>query len=353
MARIAVIPGDGIGVDVIAEGVKVLETLKEVRGIDLELEFFDYGAEYYLKTGQAMPPGQVEEFAKNFSAIYFGAVGDPRLPIETYGKELLFGMRWGLDLYVNLRPVKLLDTSLTPLKDMREEDINFVIVRENTEGLYAMMGGNFKKGTRDEIAIQEDINTYTGVERVIRFSFDYAKKKGLKRVAMAHKSNALYYGHGLWVRVFYEVAKDYPDIEAKDFYIDNLVMQMIKRPQQFEVIVTCNMFGDIISDLGAQMVGGLGLAPSGNINPHGTSMFEPVHGSAPKYAGKNIANPIGAILTAQMMLDHLGFAREAQMIEEAVVEALRNKMTPRELGGNLGTREVGDYICSTIRREGG
>lgn len=349
MPKIAVIPGDGIGVDVTREGVKVLTTLAEVTGVKLDLVFFDYGADKYLKEGISLPAGAMEDFRRHYDAIYLGALGDPRVPDMKHAADILLGMRFGLDLYVNHRPVKLLDKKLTPLKDRTEADIDFVCFRENTEGLYVGMGGNFKKNTPDEVALQEDINTRKGVERIIRYAFEFARKNGKKKVTMSDKSNVLTYGHDLWQRVFKLVAEEYSDIEAQHLYVDALTMQMVKAPQQFGVIVTCNMFGDIVTDLGAQLQGGLGMAASGNINPQGVSLFEPVHGSAPKYAGKNVANPFGAILTAQMMMDYLGYPKEAQLIEKAVIKAIKNDQTPKELGGSLGTKEVGDYVSRAIK----
>lgn len=350
MPKIAVIPGDGIGIDVVAEGAKVLRRVAELSGIKIEMDFFPYGADHYLKTGETFPKDAAKNFSENYDAIYLGALGDPRVPTNQHAADILFGMRFGMDLYVNYRPVKLLDARLTPLKDKTEKDIDFVIFRENTEGLYAGVGGNFKKGTPDEVAIQEDINTYKGVHRIIDYAFQYARKNGLKKVTMSDKANALTFGHGLWQRVFKEVQASYPDIEPEHMYVDALTMQMVKKPEQFQVIVTCNMFGDIITDLGAQLQGGLGMAASGNIRPGATSMFEPVHGSAPKYAGKNIANPFGAILTAAMMLEHIGYPAEGTLIEKAVLDAIKNDRTPQELGGEMGTREIGDYVCEAMGR---
>jgi len=269
-----------------------------------------------------------------------------------HARDILLGTRFVLDLYANHRPVKLLHDDLCPLKGRGRKDVNFVVFRENTEGSYVGMGGIFKKGTPDEIATQEDINTRKGVERIIEHAFRHAKANGLTKVTMSDKSNALRFGHDLWQRVFAEVSKRYPEIEANHLYIDALALQMVKNPAQFQVVVTCNMFGDIVTDLGAALQGGLGMAASGNINPQGVSMFEPVHGSAPKYAGKNVANPFGAILSAQMMLDHLGFRDEAALVEKAVVAAIENGETPRELGGSLGTREVGEAVSRRIREMG-
>lgn len=348
--KIAVIPGDGIGIDVTKEAVKVLDLLNRERSTGLELVHFDFGAEKYLTTGITLPQEQLEDFRNNYAAIFLGALGDPRIPDMAHGRDILFGMRFGLDQFVNMRPVNLFDERLCPLKGKTERDIQFVVFRENTEGLYVGTGGFFKKGTKDEVAIQESVNTYKGVERIIRYAFEYAKTHGLTKVTMSDKSNALRFEGDLWQRVFKEVGEDYPDIDKEHWFIDALAMQMIKRPEQFQVIVTNNMFGDIITDIGAQLQGGLGMAASGNINPHGVCMFEPVHGSAPKYAGKNVANPIGAILTVQLMLQHLGYEAESRLIEEAVRHAVKNDMTTSELGGRLGTTETGDYICETISR---
>ncbi len=350
--RIAVIPGDGIGIDVTREALAVLSTLREVTGLRLDVQEFDFGAERYLKTGVSLPEGTYEMFQREFDAIYIGALGDPRVPDMAHARDILLGTRFVLDLYANHRPVKLLHDDLCPLKGRGRKDVNFVVFRENTEGSYVGMGGIFKKGTADEIATQEDINTRKGVERIIEHAFRHAKENGLTKVTMSDKSNALRFGHDLWQRVFAEVSKRYPEIEANHLYIDALALQMVKNPAQFQVVVTCNMFGDIVTDLGAALQGGLGMAASGNINPHGVSMFEPVHGSAPKYAGKNVANPFGAILSAQMMLDHLGFRDEAALVEQAVVAAIEKGETPQELGGSLGTREVGEAVSRRIREMG-
>jgi len=347
--KIAVIPGDGIGIDVTREAMKILEAAQKLYNLPLEVTHFDYGAERYLSDGTTMPEEQVEAFRNEYDAIFIGALGDPRVPDMAHARDILLGLRFKLDLFVNYRPVILTDRKLCPLKDKTEDDVNFVVFRENTEGLYVGMGGNFKKGTADEVAIQEDVNTRKGVERIIRYAFEFAKAKGRQTVTMSDKSNALRFGHDLWLRVFEEVGAEHPDIGKQHLYVDALTMQMVKRPEQFDVIVTCNMFGDIVTDLGAQLQGGLGLAASGNINPQGTSMFEPVHGSAPKYAGKNTANPLAAILTVGLMLDHLGFSEPNAAIEKSVTEAIHTDNTTRDLGGNLGTKEVGDFICEEIK----
>ncbi len=346
--RIAVIPGDGIGPEVTAEAVKVLRAVAAKSGKPLELQEFDWGAERYLRDGATLPATAPEMLRNDFNAILFGAVGDPRVPDNRHAHDILFGLRFNLDLYVNLRPCVLLDRRLTPLRDRSEADVNFVVVRENTEGLYAGVGGHFKRGTADEVAVQEDVNTRKGVERIIRYAFDYARRRKLERVCMSDKSNALTYGHELWQRMFREVRAEYSDIESTHLYVDALVMELVRDPRQFDVIVTCNLFGDILSDLGAQLAGGLGLAPSGNINPDSIALFEPVHGSAPKIAGKGIANPLGAILTAAMLLEHLGWAAEAAAINQAVRAAVTAGHTTPDLGGKLTTREACEEILRRL-----
>ena len=349
MPKIAVIPGDGIGVDVTKEALKILHTMNGIFDFDLQLNSFDYGAERYLKDGTTLPESGFEELRDNYDAIYLGALGDPRVPDMKHAKDILLGLRFKLDLYVNHRPIRLIHEKLCPLKNKQPKDLNFVVFRENTEGFYVGVGGNLKKGTPDEIAVQESINTRKGVERIIEHAFNYAEEHDLKTVTMSDKSNALEYEGGLWQRVFEEVGKRHKSIETNHWYIDALAMQMIKKPEQFEVVVTNNMFGDIITDLGAQLQGGLGLGASGNINPEtNKGLFEPVHGSAPKYAGKNIANPMGAILSAEMMLDFLGFGKESKIITDAITDAIEHDWTSVDLGGSLGTEEVGDYIVRYI-----
>ncbi|MGC1128128.1 MAG: 3-isopropylmalate dehydrogenase, partial [Candidatus Acidiferrales bacterium] len=337
--KIAVIPGDGIGREVIPQAVKVLRAAAAAGGRDIAIEEFDWGADRYLADGTTLPAGAVENFQNNFDAILLGAMGDPRVPTNVHAADILLGLRFKLDLYVNVRPCVLMDRRFTPLKDREEKDVNFVVFRENTEGLYVGMGGIFKKGTADEIATQEDVNTRKGVERIIRYAFEWARKHGRKRVCMADKSNALTYGHDIWQRVFKHVRAEYPEIEASHQYIDNLVLQMVRDPGQFEVIVTSNLFGDIASDLGAGLIGGLGLAPSANLHPGQVSLFEPVHGSAPGIAGKNIANPMGAALAVAMMLESFGWDAESARIDSAVRKALKDGKLPADLGGATGTRE--------------
>jgi 3-isopropylmalate dehydrogenase len=348
--RIAVIPGDGIGREVIPEAVKAITA----SGAPVELTFFDWGAERYLADGLTVPPDGFAMLGREFDAILAGAFGDPRVPSNIHAKEILLGMRFQMDLYANVRPVRLLDASLCPLKGVEPKDLDFVVIRENTEGSYVDAGGFLKKGTPDEVAVQEDINTRKGVERVIRFAYEYCERHSKQdgasrqRVLLCDKSNAMTYTGNLWQRVFKEVGREYPQIKAEHMYVDALCVQMVRDPRQFDVIVTNNMFGDIITDLAAGLQGGLGMAASGNIHPGKTSMFEPVHGSAPQIAGKKLANPMGAILSSAMMLAHLGLASESEKIESAVLEAVRQKRTTQDLGGALSTSETGDWIAGEV-----
>jgi len=349
--RYAVVPGDGIGIDVTREAIKVLRAATAVEPVEIDLQTFDYGAERFLRTGETLPDEGLEEF-RAADAVLMGAFGDPRVPDMRHARDILLGTRFLLDLYVNFRPVRCLDDRLCPLRGRTAKDVDFVVFRENTEGAYVGIGGIFKKGTADEIAIQEDVNTRKGVERILRAAFEYAQAHGRSRVTMADKSNALRFGHDLWQRAFAEVAVEYPGIEADHLYIDALAMQLIKDPARFEVIVTCNMFGDIVTDLGAQLQGGLGLAASGNLHPGGPAMFEPVHGSAPKYAGTDRANPFAAILTVAMMLEHTGLGPAARRIEDAVRACLAADECTRDLGGSLGTIAAGDAVARRIAAAG-
>ena len=346
--KIAVVPGDGIGPEVIEAGMLVLERVNQSRSLGLEFVHFGWNADEYLRTGVSMPPGAMEDIRDNYAAVYLGAFGDPRVPDMKHASDILLGMRFQLDLYVNYRPVKLLDERLSPLRDKGAEAIDFVIFRENTEGAYVGMGGIFKKGTPDEVAVQEDVSTRKGVERIIRYAFEFAKKTGRKSVCMSDKNNVMRFGGDLWLRTFEEVAREYPDIEHFHMFVDALTMQMVRAPEMFDVIVTNNMFGDIVTDLGAALQGGLGVAASGNIHPGRVSLFEPIHGSAPKYAGKDVANPAGAVLTAAMMLEYLGHPEEAQIIENAVAETIRARETTKDLGGNLGTKAAGEAIMRRL-----
>ncbi len=350
--RIAVIPGDGIGQEVIPQALKAIRA----SGANVEITELDWGADRYLRDGMTVPPDGFAMLGRDFDAILAGAFGDPRVKTNIHAREILLGMRFKMDLYANVRPVRLLDATLCPLKAIEPKDVDFVVIRENTEGVYTDAGGVFKQGTPDEVAIQEDINTRKGVERIIRYAFDYCERNPKLdgsprgRVLMCDKSNAMTHAGGLWQRVFKEVSGEHPQITAQHMYVDALCMQMVRDPRPFDVIVTNNMFGDIITDLAAGLQGGLGMAASGNIHPGKTSMFEPVHGSAPPIAGKNVANPFGAILTAAMMLAHLGLVREAEKMEAAVLEAVRQKKTTQDIGGTLGTREVAEWVADFVIR---
>ena len=346
-ARIAVIPGDGIGKEVTPEAVKVLKAVAAATNRSMEFVEFDWGADKYLRENISLPDGAVEMLRDEFDAILFGALGDPRVPSNQHAADILLGLRFKLDLYVNARPVELLHDRLTPLHGRTEKDIRLMVIRENTEGLYVGVGGFFKKGTADEIAVQQDVNSHKGVERIIRYAYEYAQRKGLKRVCMSDKSNAMTFAHDLWQRVFKQVRQEYPGIESRHLYIDTLAMELLRDPGQFDVIVTCNLFGDIISDLGAQLAGGLGLAPSANIHPGKTSLFEPVHGSAPNIAGKGIANPFGSVLASAMMLEFLGWEQEAAALSSAVKAAVHADFLTVDLGGQHKTREVGDWLTES------
>jgi 3-isopropylmalate dehydrogenase len=342
--KIAVIAGDGIGPEVIREAVRVLERVRDTHGVELEFTEFDWGAEKFLREGVSLPPGALEMLSNEFGAILAGAFGDPRVPSNQHAEDILLGMRRGLDLYINLRPVRLLAARLTPLRNRAAEAIDFVVFRENTEGAYCGAGGFLKKGTADEIATQEELNTRRGVERIIVAAFEYARAQGRKRVTMADKSNVQRFGGDLWQRVFRQVAADYPELEANHQYVDAMAMFMVLDPAQYDVIVSNNLFGDILTDLGAAIQGGLGLAASGNIHPGRVSLFEPVHGSAPPLAGKGVANPVGAILTSAMMLEYLGHQKASEAVEKAVREAILNDETTRDLGGSLSTEAAGAAI---------
>jgi len=346
--RIAVLPGDGIGVDVTVEAIKVLEAAAARWQLPLDLVVLNWNADSYLETGETLPEGALEEFQSDYSAILIGAYGDPRVPDMKHAADILLGIRFGLDLYINFRPIRLYDARLCPLAGKSKQDIDFVVFRENTEGAYVGIGGQFKRGTMDEVAVQESIYTRKGTERIVRAAFEYADREGRRRVCMADKSNVMRHGHELWQRVFWSVAEEYPDIEASHLFVDALTMQMIRKPEIFEVIVTDNLFGDIITDLGAALQGGLGIAASANLHPGRTSMFEPVHGSAPKYAGSNRANPMAAVLSASLMLHDLGHHEAGHSLEAAVERAIGTGATTADLGGKLTTTEVGDTLAECV-----
>jgi 3-isopropylmalate dehydrogenase len=345
--RIAVIPGDGIGVEVTTEAVKAIRAATDLTARVVDFEFLPWGAEHYLATGITVPPGGHDRL-REYDAVFIGAVGDARVPDHRHARDILLGTRVALDLYVNYRPVRLLADRLCPLKGRTTRDVDFVVFRENTEGLYAGVGGRLRVGTEDEIAVQEEINTCKGVRRIVRHAFEFARAHRRSSVCMADKSNAMTDGHALWQRVFREEAARCPDLEARHLYIDALALMMVQDPSQFSVIVTNNLFGDIITDLGAALQGGLGLAASGNLHPGRTSMFEPVHGSAPSLAGLNVANPVGAVLSAALMLEYLGLVEEARAVTTAVQAAVEAGEGTVDIGGTLGTRETGDRIAERI-----
>jgi 3-isopropylmalate dehydrogenase len=347
--KIAVIPGDGIGPEVVTEGLKVLEAVAAPTGLTYELEYYDFGGDRYLKTGEVLPERALEEL-KQFDVIYLGAVGHPDVKAGILEKGLLLALRFGLDQYVNLRPIKLYPGVWTPIKDKGPEDIDFVVVRENTEDMYVGTGGFAHYGTPDEVATQVAIYTRKGTERIIRYAFELARKRNKERkLTLCDKSNVLTYGHDLWQRVFSEVGEEYPDIEKDRAYVDATCMWMVKNPEWFDVIVTTNMFGDIITDLGAMVQGGMGVAASGNINPTGTSMFEPIHGSAPKYTGQNKANPLAAICAVQMLLEHVGATEAAERVDRAITGVLAAGKIPDLAAGKCPpTSEIGDMIAEAV-----
>ncbi|MBA3070638.1 MAG: 3-isopropylmalate dehydrogenase [Nitrospirae bacterium] len=349
--NIAVIPGDGTGPEVIAEGIKVLNAVEEKFGFKLNLTYYDFGGDRYLKTGEVLPENAVSELKKH-NAIYLGAIGHPDVKPGVLEKGILLRLRFELDQYINLRPVKLYPGVDCPLKDKKPEDIDFVVVRENTEGLYAGAGGVLKKGTADEVAVQESINTRKGVERCIRYAFEYCRKRNkIKKLTLCGKTNVLTFAFDLWERTFYEVAKEYPDIKVDYAHVDAITMWFVKNPEWFYVIVTDNMFGDIITDLGAMIQGGMGIAAGGNINPKGVSMFEPIGGSAPKYKGKNVINPLAAICAGGMMLEHLGEEKAGKAIEKAVMK-ITGKHLKSLAAGQMGhsTTEVGDLVARFVNQ---
>jgi len=350
--HIAVIPGDGTGPEVIAEGIKVLKAISEVEGFRIEFITYKFGGDHYLRTGEVLPFSVLQEF-RTMDAIYLGAIGHPEVKPGILEKGILLTIRFELDQYINLRPVKLYPGVETPLKGKGPEEIDFVVVRENTEGLYAGSGGFLKKGTPDEVAIQESINTRKGVERCLRYAFNFCRRRNkAKKLTLCGKTNVLTYAFDLWERTFKELASEYDDITTDYAHVDATCMWMVKNPEWFDVIVTDNMFGDIITDLGAIIQGGMGVAAGGNINPDGVSMFEPIGGSAPKYAGKNVINPIAAICAAQMMMEELGEEKAGKRIERAVMKVLAQDLKSLS-AGEMGytTSEVGDLVVKYILEE--
>ncbi len=349
MYKIAVLPGDGTGPEVVREGLKVLKQVSEITGFEYETVEYDIGGERYLKTKEVLPDSILREIS-SMHAIYLGAIGHPEVPPGVLEKGILLKLRFYFDQYINLRPVKLFPGVWTPLKDKNPEDIDFVVVRENTEGLYAGIGGFLKKDTLDEVAIQEMINTRKGVERCIRYAFEYTKKRNKKSLlTLCAKTNVLTYAHNLWERVFKKIADEYKNIKTDYAHVDAICMWMIKNPEWFDVIVTCNMFGDIITDLGATIQGGMGIAAGANINPKGISMFEPIGGSAPKYTGRGEINPLAAVCALGMMLEHLGEKEAAKSVEDSVQKTIREMkgMSAGKMGHT--TSEVGDMVAENLQ----
>lgn len=350
MRKIAIIPGDGVGAEVTAEAVKVLQAVLDRSGIEMQLVTFNYGAEYFLDTGIALPEGQVEEFRREYDAILMGALGDPRIPDRRCARAILQELRLGLDLFVNFRPVKLSNAKYCPLKDKKPQDINFLVIRENLEGPNADVGGVFKKGTPDEQVIQQSIVTLKGARRISQSAFEFARRHGFKKVTFCSSRDALYCETDIWNKVHGEMGEEFPEIEKAILTLEELVRQLLKCPQDFEIIVSCNTFGDIVADLCAELQGGIGLAAEGNLNPGRISLYLPAHGPLPQLAGKNTVNPLGAISAAAMMLEHLGFDQEAGWINRALKYALDTDNATRDLGGRLGTRQVGDFITDQIKK---
>ena len=346
---VAVIPGDGTGPEVVSEARKVLDAVGVLEGFSCDYQVYDFGGERYLKTGEILPDSAIDEL-RGFKSILLGAIGHPEVKPGILEQGILLKLRFALDQYINLRPVKLYAGVETPLRDKGPDDIDFMVVRENSEGLYTGSGGFLKKGTADEVAIQESINTRKGVERCLRYAFDLCRERGReKKLTLCGKTNVLTYAFDLWQRAFNEVAEEYPDITTDYGHVDAVCMWMVKNPEWFDVIVTDNMFGDIITDLGAMIQGGMGIAAGGNINPQGASMFEPIGGSAPKYTGQNVINPLAAIMAGQMMLRHMGENSAAERVEKAVVTVLRDKLKSVAAGKmGYGTREVGDLVVDEL-----
>jgi len=348
--RIAVLPGDGIGPEVTHEAVETIRLASEVYGFAVDWTHYPHGAEHYLKTKETLPPSALAEM-RDHDAILVGAIGDPRLPTGMLERAIIAGIRFGLDLYVNLRPVRLYAEELCPLKGKRPEDVDLIVVRENTEDVYVGIGGFLKKGTSDEVAVQEMIFTRKGVERVLRYSFDLCRRRGRrKKLTMIDKANAIA-AMDLWTRSFEEVGRDYPDVERDHAYIDAACMWLVKNPEAFDTVVVSNMFGDIFTDLGAAIQGGMGMAASGNIHPGKVSMFEPIHGSAPKHAGRNVASPIGAILAGQMLLEYVGEDGAAESVGNAVRGLfVSGRLRSAGTDSGVSTTQQGTWVRDAVRK---
>jgi 3-isopropylmalate dehydrogenase len=347
MPRIALVPGDGIGTEVVPEARRVLEAVARADGLSFDLVDWDLGADRYLREGVTITDEEFRILSEDYDAILLGALGDPRVPGNEHARDILLGLRFRLDLYVNFRPCVLLAPELCPLKRVKVP-VRLEIFRENTEGPYVGLGGSFKRGTRDEVAIEEDMNTWTGVERIVRAAFDFARARSRPRVTLVDKANAMRHAGGLWRRVFAEVGREYPEVEQDAVYVDDMTMELVRRPERYAVIVTSNLFGDIISDLAAELTGGLGLAPSANLHPGRHAMFEPMHGPAPDIAGKGMANPFGAVRCVTLLLAHFGFTAAGERVERAVAAAIAEGRTTRDLGGSFTTTSVGEWLADRV-----
>lgn len=351
MTRVAVIAGDGVGPEVVAVARRALETAGAAAGTTYDFEDLPYGADHYLETGETLPDEAIDRLRTDFDAILGGAFGDPRIPGNEHARDILLGLRFRLDLYVNLRPARLLHPDLCPLKPLADGSpraIDLVVFRENTEGAYVGLGGRFKPGTVDEVAVNEDVNTYRGVKRIVKAAFEYATERGRSRVTMSDKANAMPNAYDLWRRVFAEVATDYALLETEVEHVDTLAVKLVRQPERYDVVVTCNLFGDILSDLAAGLVGGLGMVASANLHPGRPGLFEPVHGSAPDIAGAGTANPMAAVLTAALLAEHTGAPEVARALEEAVEAALAEGVATPDAGGAGSTAEVGDWLCERL-----
>lgn len=347
MPRIALIPGDGIGAEVVREARRVLEAVARAEGLDFELVEWDLGADRYLRDGVTITEEEFRSLDEDHDAILLGALGDPRVPGNEHARDILLGLRFRLDLYVNFRPCVLVAPELCPLKRVKVP-VRLEIFRENTEGTYVGMGGVFKKGTPHEVAIEEDVNTRVGVERIIRAAFTFAVAKGRPKVTLVDKANAMRHAGSLWRRVFAEVGEEYPGVERDAMYVDAMAMDLVRRPERYAVIVTSNLFGDIVSDLAAELTGGLGLAPSANLHPGRSALFEPVHGSAPDIAGQGKANPFGAVRCVALLLDHFGHTASGERVEGAVAAAIAQGRTTFDMGGSFSTSQVGEWLADHV-----
>jgi 3-isopropylmalate dehydrogenase len=348
MIKVAVIPGDGIGAEVCREAVRVMHTLEDVYDLSFSIETWDLGAERYLRDGVTITDEEFGRLTEESDGILIGALGDPRVPSNVHARDILLGLRFRLDLFVNYRPCVLLHPRLCPLANFDDRSIHLEIFRENTEGLYVNLGGRFKPGTRDEIALQESVNTWKGVERIVRAALRHAREKGRGRVTLVDKANAMPAAGALWRRVFEEVGQEFEEIERDAMYVDAMAMDLIRRPERYDVVVTSNLFGDILSDLAAELTGGLGLAPSANLNPGQHAMFEPVHGSAPDIAGKGLANPMGAIRSAGLLVEHFGHPEAREAVERVVRRAVAEGVTTPDLGGTHSTEDVGRWVAEKL-----